>query len=115
MKKYFLSMLLLSTTALAQNYQLTAIDFGQVRAGNRVTQSIVLSNSGSADMTIGSIVQTGGIALSNNCNAVINPGKSCTVVAAFHPSKVETLKGTITITMTGVDTPTQISWIGHGI
>jgi Protein of unknown function (DUF1573) len=114
-KKYFVFLLLLSTAALAQNYQLTAIDFGQVRAGNRVTQSIVLSNTGNADMTIGSIAQTGGIALSNNCNSVINPGKSCTVIAAFHPSKVETLKGTITITMSGGDTPTEISWIGQGI
>jgi len=53
------------------------------------SQTITVSNVGSAPMTINSITITGDFAFNSGCGASLNAGASCTVNVSFaHPPSV---------------------------
>jgi hypothetical protein len=73
------------------------MNFGNVALGGSRTQTITLTNSGSALLQIGSVSAGNSFSQTNNCSAAIAPGNSCTVTVTFQPTAVGTQTGVLTI------------------
>jgi hypothetical protein len=90
----------------------TSLNFGSVSAGNfSGTQTITLSNSGSADLTVSSIAASGGFAQTNNCST-LHAGQSCTVEVTDISAIVGTTKGVLTISDNAASSPQIVSLTG---
>jgi hypothetical protein len=61
-------------------------------------QSVTLTNTGSATLTILSVKASGKFAQTNTCGSSVSVGASCTIVVTFSPTRQGTQTGTITIT-----------------
>jgi hypothetical protein len=92
-----------------------SIDFGQQPLGTSATQSVSISNSGSADLTISAINLSGAdFQQTNNCPARLAPIQGCTVNLIFTPSSVGARNGSLTITHDAPDSPTTVTLTGNG-
>lgn len=97
-------------TAPAVTLAPTAIDFGNVQQGSpSATKSIQLSNSGTANLTITSILPTGANAadytINNHCTGVVTPGQVCAVDVVCTPSGTGARTASITFTDNASDSP----------
>jgi hypothetical protein len=101
-----------SVASLAQNnltYANTLVGF------STTAQSIRISNSGNAPLTIASLGISGDFAETDNCTAApIAAGGSCTANITFTPSAVGTRAGTLTVTSDGDGSPQTVSLSGKG-
>ncbi|HUI42810.1 MAG TPA: SBBP repeat-containing protein [Terriglobia bacterium] len=100
--------LTLSATTLTFS---TPVVVGQASA----SQSITVTNSGSAAATFTSILVTANYSASNNCGTSLNPGASCTVKVVFAPLKTGAITGTLTLTDTAPNSPQTVSLSGTGL
>ncbi|HEB74979.1 MAG TPA: choice-of-anchor D domain-containing protein [Nitrospirae bacterium] len=85
-----------------------AKDFGNVVVGeSSAPQTFVVTNTGSADLTIGSVTISGDFAITaDTCSgALVQPSNTCTVSAAFVPTAAGTASGTLSIPSDDPDTP----------
>jgi hypothetical protein len=101
----------LSTTGLA---------FGSQMVGtSSASQAVVLTNTGSAALTISSIAITGSntsqYSQTNNCGTVLVPGSSCTANVTFTPTVAGTQSANLTITDNATGSPQSVSLLGNGI
>ena len=82
-------------------------------------QNVMLTNTGTATLTITSITTTGDFAQTNNCGTTVAAGAGCTISVTFTPPTINTRTGTVsvvdnapaspqTVTLTG--TGTYVSW-----
>jgi VCBS repeat protein/centrosomal CEP192-like protein/HYDIN/CFA65/VesB family protein len=75
------------------------LSFGNQFIGTTATSTITVSNSGSAKLTITSIVVSGSdFRETNNCGTSLAPGANCTISVTFKPTAEETYTGHITLT-----------------
>jgi hypothetical protein len=82
-------------------------------------QTVTLTNSGQATLTIGSIVLGGTNAAdykitSNTCGSTLNAGAKCTITATFTPSALGARSASITITDNACGSPHAIPLTGKG-
>jgi hypothetical protein len=78
-------------------------------------QTVTLTNTGSADLTITSITRSGDFSQSNDCTtSPIAAGGTCTTSVSFAPTVAGTRSGTITITDNTADGTHAISLSGTG-
>jgi len=77
--------------------------------------SITLTNSGSANLTVSSIVATGDYAQTNNCGSSVAVGANCTIMVTFTPVAPGTRSGTLTITDNAPGSPHVITLSGTGV
>lgn len=101
----------LSTTSLA---------FGSQSIGTQsAAQSVVLTNSGSAALAIGSITITGTnsnqYSQTNNCPASMNGGTSCTINVTFLPTAGGTMTANLSIADNASGSPQLVSLLGTGV
>jgi hypothetical protein len=103
-----------STGGAAIAFAPTSLSFGSVAVGSQAaTQAIVVSNSGSAALTITNISASGDYTQTNNCTTVA-AGGSCAIGVTFAPSTTGTRSGTITVTDNVSGSPQSIGLSGTG-
>jgi probable HAF family extracellular repeat protein len=64
-------------------------------------ESVVLTNSGSAPLSIGTMSMAGDFAQTNNCGVSLAPAANCTVMITFKPTVAGNLAGSLTVTAGG--------------
>jgi hypothetical protein len=96
----------LSTTTLALGNQ-------KVGTGS-APQTVIPTNSGSAALTISSIVPANYFAQSNNCGTLLAVGANCTISVTFHPTVKGAVSGNLTINDNAAATPQLVALSGTG-
>ena len=91
-----------------------ALNFGPVAVENTGTLALTVTNSGSAILNIGTISASGNFSQTNNCNAVVTQGSSCTINVTFSPAAAGTLNGVLTIPSNAAGSPQTVSLSGVG-
>jgi hypothetical protein len=77
----------------------SSLSFGnQNQASTSGSQTVTLSNTGSALLTITSIAASSNFGETNNCAGSVAPSGSCTIKVTFSPMATGSLTGTLSIT-----------------
>ncbi len=108
----------LSGTALAPVVTLStqSLTFaGQAPATTSGPQTILLTNTGTGDLTPLTISTTGDFAQTNNCTVPVNPGTACTIGVTFTPSAPGSRTGTLTLTDNATNSPQTVTLSGTGL
>jgi hypothetical protein len=98
----------------------TTLAFGsQIVGTSSAPQVVMLSNSGSAPLTISSITITGAnsgdFSQTNTCGANVNAGANCSINVTFKPTVSGSRAANVTITDNASGNPQGISLTGTGI
>jgi hypothetical protein len=94
----------------------TSLDFGNQPQGVAgATQTVKLSNTGNASLSIASIAATGDFEETNTCGASVAPNASCTISVTFTPSAAGGRTGTLSITDNAPASPQSVSLTGSGV
>ena len=99
---------------MAQQVKLsaTSLTFGSHTPGNAsAPQTITLSNTGAADLSVTAIAASGGFSQSNDCST-LHPGQSCAIDVTYISSIVGSTKGVLTINDNAASTPEIVSLSG---
>src|SRR4029077_17339876 len=94
-----------------------SVNFGNVTAGSSSTQSVVVSNTGKASVTISQIISSGsgfkltGIMLPQT----LAPGQSSTYATQFAPVSSGSASGQISFVSNASNSPTLVSLSGTGV
>ena len=96
------------------------LSFGTVSVGGAsATQSVTLTNTGTAALSIASLSVTGANASSsvfaNSCGTKLAAGANCTINGYFAPTAVGALKAAIAITDDATDSPQTIALSGTAV
>jgi hypothetical protein len=92
-----------------------SLSFGSQRVGTTsAPQTVTLSNTGGASLTVASIVASGNFAQTNTCGGSVGAGATCTVSITFTPSARGTRTGAVTITDDAPGSPHAVSLSGIG-
>ncbi|MGH8414414.1 MAG: choice-of-anchor D domain-containing protein [Gammaproteobacteria bacterium] len=75
-------------------------------------QPIMVSNSGTAALSISNIVTTANFVETNNCPASLAASANCTVQVSFMPTSVGTLAGSLSITDNAAGSPQSVTLMG---
>jgi len=78
------------------------------------SQTVTISNSGTATASISGVSVSGPFTETNNCSSVA-VGSSCTATVGFTPTAAGTNTGSLTVTSNATDSPTTIGLSGSGI
>jgi hypothetical protein len=91
----------------------TALTFASQALGTTsASQSVVLSNTGTAVLTITNIVTTGDFAQLNSCGTNLTPGANCTINVTFTPVASGSRTGSLMITDNAPGSPQAVSLSG---
>jgi hypothetical protein len=96
----------------------TTINFGNVTLNTTATQSMTLSSTGTAAVTVNSATITGtGFSLSGmTFPATLNPGQNAALNVAFNPTASGVASGTVTISSNSSTNPSmQVTLSGAGV
>jgi Abnormal spindle-like microcephaly-assoc'd, ASPM-SPD-2-Hydin len=94
----------------------TSLSFGNQNVGTTsAQQTVVLSNIGTATLTITTISTSGDFAQSNNCGTSLPAGTSCAISVTFTPTASGSRSGTLSITDNAAGSPQTVSLSGTGI
>ncbi len=77
-------------------------------------QTVTLTNTGSASLTISSIAATGNFATTNTCGSSLAPNANCVISVTFTPTSAGTLAGSVFITDSASNSPQTITLTGTG-
>jgi len=91
-----------------------ALNFGSVNIGGGSTQTITVSNSGTADMTVSNVVVSGaGFSASGISSGLIIPaGQSAVLTVGFNPAGAGNVAGSVTIVTDSGTTSVTLSGTG---
>ena len=93
----------------------TSLTFGtQLKGTKSAPQVITLTNTGTASLTLSSIVPSSTFSQTHTCLATLAAGASCTISVSFTPSVNGVVNGTLTITDNAVDSPQVVTLTGTG-
>jgi len=95
----------------------TGMSFTNVTVGSNATQSISLSNTGNANLTISSIT-TSGTGFSGSGITVpltLTPGQSSTYSVQFAPTAAGSASGQVSFVSNASNSPTSVSMTGTGV
>jgi hypothetical protein len=94
----------------------SSVSFGNVATGSSSSESVVLTNSGSANVTIKSIAISGGsFSVKSGAAVILAPGQTTTIVVMFTPSGAGSNQGTLTISSDASDASMNIMLTGMGV
>src|SRR5271168_3335599 len=95
----------------------TTAAFGNVTTGTNNSQTVILTNGGSATVTISSVTVTGAGFSTTGITAplTIAAGKTATFNAVFGPSAAGSVTGSITLVSNAPNSPLTISLSGTGV
>ena len=106
-----------AATVLQLTASPTTVNFGNVNVGSSPTQSVAITDTGNANVTISQIT-TSGTAFSLSGVTVpltLTPGQSSTYIAQFAPTTTGSASGQITFTSNASNSPTLIALTGAGV
>jgi len=86
----------------------------QVLNTTSASQTVTLTNTGSASVTVSSIVPSGMYNETTDCD-VLNAGGSCTIDVSFAPAVLGTTDGAVTITSSAQPGPQSVGLAGNAI
>jgi hypothetical protein len=86
----------------------------QVVSTTSKAQTVTLTNTGNASLTISNIKATGDFSETSNCGASVAPGGKCTIPVTFKPLAKGTLSGTLGVTDNATGSPQTVSLSGAG-
>ena len=94
----------------------TSLSFGDQAVGTTsVPQTVTMTNTGTATLTIGSITTTANFAISSTtCGEALLMGTNCSVSVTFTPSALGLVAGTLTFTDDASNSPQTASLAGTG-
>ncbi len=93
----------------------TSLSFGnQIQNTTSAPQSVTLTNSGTAPLTVSPVTASANFAQTSNCVGSIAAGANCTINVTFTPTTTGVLNGTLTITDTATGSPHTVSLSGTG-
>ncbi len=91
----------------------TSLTFGsQVVSTTSAAQSVTVSNTSSAVLSISSITASGDFTQTNNCGASLAANSSCSVLVTFAPTVGGTRTGAISFIDNAASSPQQVSLTG---
>ncbi len=97
----------------------TNLSFGSVNIGTNSMQTIMLSNTGNAAVSLGSVGIAGANAADftqgNTCGNSVATGSSCTVTVTFAPTLASTESATLSVFDNATGSPQQVSLLGTGV
>jgi hypothetical protein len=110
----------LTGTGMAPSSELspssTTLNFGNTTVGGTASLPIVLTDQGTADLTISSVtVQGTGFSASGGTNVSLNPDGTATLNVKFEPAHTGAASGTVTVASNAANSPVQISLSGTGV
>jgi hypothetical protein len=108
----------LSACAPALTINASAVSFGDINVGTAATQSIVLTSTGTAAVTVRSatIAGSGFVDSGLTFPLTLNPNQTATLNVLFDPTAAASVTGTLTIVSTSSTNPTvTISLSGTGV
>jgi Abnormal spindle-like microcephaly-assoc'd, ASPM-SPD-2-Hydin len=88
---------------------------GQAVGTSSASQTVTLSNTGGAPLSISGIVVNGDFSQVNSCGATLAAGASCPITVTFTPTVAGTRQGTLTITDNAPGGPQTVSLTGTGL
>jgi sugar lactone lactonase YvrE len=77
-------------------------------------QTVTLTNSGTAALSVTSITASGDFALTSNCGSSVAAGGNCTISVTFTPTAAGTRTGIVTITDNANGSPQTVALSGGG-
>lgn len=98
----------------------TSLGFGNQNVGaSSASQMVMLSNSGTALLTISTITITGAnngdFSQTNTCGASVNAGANCSISVTFKPTATGSRAASVTITDNASGSPQSVSLTGTGV
>jgi hypothetical protein len=98
------------------SFSTTSLNFSnQVIGTTSPSQSVTITSTGSAALSISAISVTAGYAENDNCGATLTPGTSCQINVTFTPTSTGPVSGTLTISNNGANSPQGVSLSGTGV
>jgi len=77
------------------------------------SQTVAISDLGSAPLTVSNVAVTGDFAIQNGCGTVLAAGGTCAIQVTFTPTVTGTRTGTLTITDNSVGSPRTVRLSGQ--
>jgi hypothetical protein len=108
----------LSGSGLGASVSLTPVGLtfpSTLVGGNSASQTLALTNSGNATLSISSIAASGDYSQTDNCPATLSAGSSCTVNAVFTPTGAGIRIGAVTIADSALGSPQSVGLTGTGV
>lgn len=78
-------------------------------------QSVTLTNTGGADLSLTRVSTSGDFAQTSNCAAVLHAGASCTVKVTFRPTALGDRTGTVSFADNSAQSPQLVRLYGSGV
>jgi hypothetical protein len=101
--------------APAITFSTTSLNVGNVTLGQMASQSVKLTNTGSAVLAIASIAASGAFSQENGCPPTLAPGISCSITATVTAQTKGPLTGLLTITDNAPGSPQTIALSGTAV
>jgi hypothetical protein len=93
----------------------TSLNYGNQAVGNpSASKTVTLKNSGTAALTIVSLVASGDYSQTNSCGASLAVGASCVITVTFTPTALGLRSGAVTINDNALGTPHKVTLTGTG-
>lgn len=93
----------------------TSLTFGtQLKGTTSPSQTVTLTNTGTAAVTLTSIKASNGFAQTNTCGTTLAVAGSCTISITFSPKANGTANGTVSVTDSATGSPQLVSLTGTG-
>jgi hypothetical protein len=87
----------------------------QNKSSTSTTQSMTLTNTGTAALEISSIATTGDFSVANSCGGGLGVSGFCTLNVSFSPTAIGPRKGSLTITSNAPGSPHTVNLTGSGM
>ncbi len=102
--------------APAVSLSASALSFGsQVVNTTSAAQTVTVTNSGTATLTLGSITASGPFAQTNACGSSLAAGATCAISVTFAPTTAGSAVGSVTLVDNAGNSPQTISLTGTGV
>ncbi|HEY1809245.1 MAG TPA: choice-of-anchor D domain-containing protein [Acidobacteriaceae bacterium] len=96
----------------------SSLNFGTHKVGTSTTTSLKITNAGTTDLSIASIVLKGAdtqdFAAPNTCPATLSKGSSCTLLVTFTPQAKKGRSASLVITDNAQNSPQSVTLSGTG-
>ncbi len=92
----------------------TALGFGNRLVGSSATQTVTVTNDGTADLVFGPVESTGDFRITNGCTGTLAPTRSCAIAVEFVASIPGSRLGDVSITSNASGSPHRVTLSGVG-